>query len=97
MDDDHFGDVIRLEEVNAVYGLEGRAYGGEVHHCGFVLLTVDSDFQGNSATDVSSLSIQIHLYRGHFAVLRVVEVLVYHLGNIFREANHKLVLRLEDA
>lgn len=62
MDDDHFGDVIRLEEVNAVYGFEGGAYSGEVHHCSFVLLTVDSDFQGNSTTDVSSLSIQIHLY-----------------------------------
>jgi hypothetical protein len=92
MDDDHFGDVIRLEEVDAVDGFKGGAYGGEIHHCSFVLLAVDSDFQGDSSTDVSSLSIQIHLDRGHFAVLRMVEILVYHLCNVFREANHKLIL-----
>lgn len=97
VDDDEFGDIIGLEEVDAVESLEGGRDGGQVHHSGLVLLVIDRHLESNALTGILALSIELQVHHGHLHIVWVIEVLVQHVSYVLREADDELVLRLENA
>lgn len=97
VDDNEFGYIIGLEEVDAVQSLEGGGDGGQIHHSGLVLLVIDRHLEGDALTDIFALSIELQIHHGHLHPIGVVEVLVQHIGYVLREADDELVLRLENA